>query len=507
MTFEAGPAAFGAVLFLLLVAWCFTHRRVDRSLAALGLYLGLLDGYIKLRTGSPLITLGRDVLVVAIAGGALFRGLVSNKPLALPPLAGFVLAFAALVIIEMFNPAGRDLAGGSAGLRQHLEFVPLFFLGYAFLRRESQIKTLLVILVVCASVGGVVSFYQYTLTPEQFAAWGPGYSERVLGTGSFEGAPRVAYEDDGGRRVRPFGLGSDIGAGAVIAALALPALIALMMGPKGMLRLWTIPLAAGIGLAMATSGTRAALIVFLVCGVTFALLAATAKNAIRVLAALLIGVVVVSVAFGALGPENSTAKRAQSITPDKVVSTFSQERGASVLLVGEYALRYPLGIGVGSAGPAAVHFSDLTGATAVLNGETQWNFLILELGIVGLAIMLALNLRLMWVSLTRIRRVEDAQLRLYIAALAAPLFGLIAAGFAAPTTTTVPQAPYFWLVAGVLSYWLITARGGARPPLPQPSRASATALPSRERDPDQRGVVVTTSRTRRATIGQSNSAR
>jgi len=508
MTFEPGPAVLGGVLFLLLVAWCFSHRRVDRSLAALGLYLGLLDGYIKLRTGSPWITLGRDVLVAAVAAGALFRALTSNKPLPLPPLGGFVLAFAALVIIEMFNPGGRDLPGSLAGLRQHLEFVPLFFLGYAFLRRTSQIKTLLVILVVCASVGGVVSFVQSTLTPEQFADWGPGYAERVLGTGSFEGAPRLAYEDDGARRVRPFGLGSDIGAGALIAALALPALIALMMGPKGKLRLWTIPLAAGIGLAIATSGTRAALIVFFVCAVTFALLAATGKSAIRVLAGLLIGMVIVFAAFGALGPENSTAKRAQSITPNQVVSTFSRERGSGVLLFGEYALRYPLGIGVGSAGPAAVQFSDLTGTTTVLNGETQWNFLILELGIAGLLVMLALNLRLMWASLTRIRRLQDAQLRLHIAALAAPLFGLIAAGFAAPTTTTVPQAPYFWLVAGVLSYWLIggRARVRSRTMRERETRTPATALGPRAKA-GRRGVVVTTSRTRRAMTGQSNSAR
>lgn len=486
MTVNVGPAAFGAVLFLILAAWCFSHRRVDRSLAALGLYLGLLDGYIKLRTGSPVITLGRDVLVAAIAGGALFRAVASNKPLPLPPLGGFVLAFAALVIIEMFNPNGRDLPGGLAGLRQHLEFVPLFFLGYAFLRREAHIKTLLVILVVCASVGGVVSFYQSTLTPSQFAAWGPGYSERVLGTGSFEGAPRIAFDADGTTWVRPFGLGSDIGAGALIAALALPALFALMMGPRGKLRLWTIPGTAGIALATATSGSRTALIVFFVCAISFALLAATAKNAIRALTGLLIGMVILLAAFGALGPESSTAGRAQSITPDKVVSTFSQERGPSVLLFGEYALRYPLGIGVGSAGPAALKFSGLTGVTAVLNAETQWNFLILEVGIVGLVIMLALNLRLMWASLTRIRRVQDPQLRLHLAALAAPLFGLIAAGFAGPTTTTVPQAPYFWLVAGVLSYWLIAARGQLQPrtprrelelPRPRPHSPHASGAP------------------------------
>ena len=66
------------MLFVLLAAWCFGSRRVDHSLAALGLYLGLLGGYLKLRTGNQYATLGRDLLVVAIAAGAAFRAMRSR---------------------------------------------------------------------------------------------------------------------------------------------------------------------------------------------------------------------------------------------------------------------------------------------------------------------------------------------------------------------------------------------------------------------------------------------
>ncbi len=477
MSALSGPTAVGAILFVALAAWSFSHRRVDRSLAALGLYLGLLDGYLKLRTGSSLIPLGRDVLVAAIAAGALIRTSRSGKPLKLPPLGGLVVAFGAGVIVEMLNPQGRALAGSFAGLRQHLEFVPLFFLGFAFVRTKGQIEKLLVILVVCASVGGVVGYYQSTLTPAQFAGWGPGYSQRVLGTGPDTGAARVQYVN-GVPKVRPFGLGSDIGAGALIAALALPALIALMLGRPGKIRLATVPLAGGIALAVATSGTRAALVVFVVCAVTFALIAATSRNATRVIAGLGVGALLVLGAFGVLGSQSVTATRGQSITPSNFASTFSQHSGPSVLLLGHYIVKYPLGVGVGSVGPAAVRFSSLTASTDVLNAETQWNFLILETGLAGLAIFLIFSLRLLWISVSRIRHIPDPQLRLQLAALAAPLFGLVAAGFTAPTTATAPQAPYFWLVAGVLSYWLIadfrglsaqppsTAEASARRPLP-----------------------------------------
>jgi hypothetical protein len=58
--------------------------------------------------------------------------------------------------------------------------------------------------------------------------------------------------------------------------------------------------------------------------------------------------------------------------------------------------------------------------------------------------------------------------RLYLAALAAPLAGLIAQGFAGPTTASVPAAPYFWLVAGLLSYWLAVRRDEESEPVTPP---------------------------------------
>ena len=462
----AGPGvpAVGATAFLLLVAWCASHRRVDRALAGLGLYLGLLDGYVKLRTGSPVVTLGRDVLVAAIAGGVLLRALRSQQRLALPPLGGLVAAFGAIVFVELFNPSAEGgIASKVAGVRQHLEFVPLFFLGYAFVRRERQVQTLLLILVVCASAGGVVSLIQSQLTPAELAEWGPGYSERILGTGAFEGAPRVAFDDAGNTSVRPFGLGSDMGGGAVAAALALPALVALMMGASGWVRLATIPLSLGIALAIATSGTRAALITVFASALAFGVLVVASRNTMRIAAGLAVASAVVYVVFASA--DNNTTERAKSITPTKVISTFNEERATSVAKFADYAVQYPLGVGVGSVGPAGAAFGAKKELAERFNIETEWNFLVLEVGLAGLAVFLALNLRLMFLALTRIRHIADPALRVNLAALAAPLFGLIVADFAGPTTASVPPAPYLWLVAGVLSFWLVTAYRRERPGL------------------------------------------
>jgi O-Antigen ligase len=440
----AGASAVAAAAFLLLVGWCASHRRADQTLVALGLYLGLLDGYVKLSTGSSTITLARDVIVVAIACGALLRAMRSEQRLKLPPLGGLALAFGVVVLIELANPESRGLAAGLAGVRQHL--------GYAFIRRDSQIEKLLFVLVFCAAAGGVISYIQSTLTPQELADWGSGYRERILGTGAFTGAARVGFDIGGGTSVRPFGLGSDAGSGALAAALALPGLIALAMTGSGRVRLALTPLAAGIGLAIVTSGSRAALVTVFVSVVVFGAIAAASKNGLRAVLGLALGIAVVFAVFQQVGLGTSSTKRAQSIAPSRAVTTFSTERGTSVAQFGSLASEHPLGVGVGTVGPAA-SFARSAGS-ASFDSETQWNFLILELGLAGLVIYVGLNLRLLSLSMTRIRRIHDRALRLNLAAVAAPLYALIVAGFAGPTTASAPSAPYLWLVAGVLSYWL-----------------------------------------------------
>lgn len=450
-----GSAALAAAAFVLVAAWCLTHRRVDHTLVALALYLGLLDGYVKLRTGSSTVTLARDVLVIAIAAGALLRSMQTRQRIFLPPLGGFVLAFSAVVLIELANPSARGLTASLAGVRPHLEFVPLFFLGYAFVRTESQIRKALFVLVFCAAVGGVVSYIQSTLTPEQLAGWGPGYRERILGTGVFSGAGRVA-SDGVNTVVRPFGLGSDAGSGAALAALALPGLAALLLAAKGRVRWAIAPLSIGVGLAVATSGSRAALVTVFVSIVAFGLIAAASKNALKAVVGIAIGVALIYAAFAQLGPDNASTERAQSITPTKALSTFNTERGDSVRAFGGLVTDHPLGVGLGTVGPASRVQPRAPEAGAALNAETEWNFLIVEVGIAGLVIYVTFLLRLMWLAVTRIRRVADPALRLFLAALAAPIFTMLIAGFSGPTTASVPSAPFLWLVSGVLAYWLVT---------------------------------------------------
>lgn len=484
LLFGGGGTALAAAALFLTVGWCLTHPRVDHTLAAMALYLGLLDGYLKLRTGSSTITLARDALVFAIAAGALLRAVSSRQRLTLPPLGGFVIAFVAVVLVELANPASRGLTASFAGVRQHLEFVPLFFLGYAFVRTESQMRKALLVLVVCAAAGGVVSYIQSRLSPDQLAAWGAGYAERIYGTGLFTGSRRVAFLGSGEaivESVRPFGLGSEIGAGAFAAALAFPGLIALLMVGRGRIRWALAAMSVGIGLAVATSGSRGAIITVFVSLTAFGLLAAASKNALKAAVGLALGVALIYTAFVELGPTNQAAQRAQSITPTNVVSTFSTDRGGSVALFPTLAAEHPLGVGLGTVGPAA-SVGQTVVAPGVYNAETEWNFLVIEVGVAGVLVYVAFLLRLMWLAARRIRRVADPAIRLDLAALAAPIFGLFVAGFGGPTTASAPGAPYLWLVSGILAYHLVSGYT-AEAPEARPSLARSGSPPRRRPGP------------------------
>ena len=302
----------GAAIFILTAVWCLTERRAERTLVVFALYVGLLDGYLKLRTGNREMTLARDVLLWAIAAGALWRAVQRGDSLRLPPLGLLVVAFVLVIITQLANPSSPDPVQSFAGVRQHLEFVPLFFLGYALVRTPKALKALLLVLVLVAAVNGAVSYVQSTLTPAQLASWGPGYSERVYGTGIFLGAERLAT-DARGVHVRPFGLGSDAGAGAVIAALALPALIALLLTASGGLRLLLLGCAPAVALGISTSGSRAALVACAVSMLAFVSLAAVSRNALRAAIGAAVAVALMVGVMTQLGASNDTTRRAKSV--------------------------------------------------------------------------------------------------------------------------------------------------------------------------------------------------
>jgi hypothetical protein len=441
-------------------AWMFFSERADGPLVVFLLYLGLLDGFLKLRTNSSAVTLVRDVLLYVIVLGFLARAALRREHLRFPPLSGWVLAFAVLVLLQVVNPASRGLLHTLGALRPHLEFVPLFFVGYAVLRTNARLRTFLVMLLVVATANGVVGLVQLDLSPQQFASWGPGYASRIYGEAGLTG--RVFYTSAGVARTRPFGLGDDAGVGATWGMLALGGALALVsLATRRRAGRISLLLCVGPPLAVIAGEERSLLVAAVALLVAFVAFATTARRLVPTMTSVIVGLVAVVAVVAYIGSVSGAGvfQRYLTITPGKLVSALSENRGESLAAIPKLATHDPLGNGLGSSGPASGFAG---GGNAGSNSETEPGFLLSELGIPGLLVVYGFMFHLLYLGVTRIRRLES-ETRILVAALLAGLVGLIVLGISSTTTATPPGSAFLWLTGGALSYWLVTAmRPGAQ---------------------------------------------
>ena len=466
-----------ALLFLGVAGWMFLSEREGLTLGVLALYLGLADGYFKLSTGSPQATLARDVLLYGICFGMAARALIRRQEMRLPPYAGVVVVYVLLVIVQLANPGTGGLGHALASLRPHVEFVPLFFLGYIAVRTKSRLRWLLVLLVVVGAVNGIVSYVQFTMTPEQLSAWGPGYAQRIQGTKDVSG--RTFYDNRHQERVRPFGLAADSGQGGFVGLLALPATIALVSVARGRWRWIALILGFAVTLAIVTSQGRTIMIGAVVAVVGYTVLTVVARRLVPTLA----GMAAVAVALLAATSFSSDKAgagafdRVEQIAPSRLLDTARQQRESSILVAPTYLGHYPFGAGLGSVGPAAAVGREQERG---LNGETEFNFLILELGIAGAFVFLGLLAAVIGRTFRRLRAISDAELRALLAALAAPLLAMVVMFFGSTITAGSPGAPYFWGMSGVLAYWLRPSKilRRIRPTAAQPSGRPSFSFPA-----------------------------
>ena len=450
-------AIVGTLAVIGAVLWMFLNERYVWSFAVIMLYLGLLDGYLKLGTGSPYGTLIRDALLYAVVAGALIRIAVRGEPLELPPLTGWVIAWVLIVLVQIANPGSGTLLHGFASVRPHAEWVPLFFFGYAIIRRRSTLRGFLFLLVFIAAINGIVGLIQLNLSPSELSNWGPGYAKAISGEGSV--SSRVFVDNSGEAHTRPFALGGDFGFGGLIGMIAVPAALALLaLSRQPRVRLATALLSFGVVLAVATSQARVAVVGSFIAVFAFALLTVASRAGLRTVIALGLTVIVAYTTISLLTSDSKQGSfdRYESISgPGQAVSTTVDYRRDTLARVPKYAVQFPFGAGIGSSGPAAGFGGE---AAKELDAESEPTFMLIELGIPGLVFVLAFNLLLFYLCITRIRRIEDRETRVLLTGVAAPLFAIFSTGFVGATTATVPGAPYLWLSAGILAYWLL-ARG------------------------------------------------
>lgn len=103
-------------------------------------WLLLEDLIRRLLPGQPSqITLVKDVLVFLTYCSFLAVFMIKNKKIWKPVFWGLLLFFAAVSIINVFNPNSPGLLFGLIGLRSYLWYLPLIFLGYHMFEKEERL--------------------------------------------------------------------------------------------------------------------------------------------------------------------------------------------------------------------------------------------------------------------------------------------------------------------------------------------------------------------------------
>lgn len=432
-------------------------RRLELTVMVLAIYLGCLDGPVKLLSaGHEATAVIRDVLIFAVCLGAIMRLVASRQRIQLPPLSGWIVAWVLLVLVNAVNPNTDGIVKALGGFRQELEWIPFFFFGYALIRSKARFRQMFLLLGVIALANGLVSTYQTRLTPGQLAAWGPGYHERVNGTSTGKGTGTTGrkYISEGVERVRPMALGSDSGFGGSIGVIALAGALSLLAVQRRRRRWIAVLLCVGSLLAVATCLGRLQVVGSVIALFAFAGLSLCAGRRVgRPLKALLaimalalpLGLVLISAeGAGVFSRYESIGSKATSY------KTGSREEVLKDIEAD------PFGFGLGTAG-AATGFGGRS--TVTLEGhsfsaETQYNFVTDELGLPGLLLYVSFSLMLMTLAVRRLRRVEDVDVRICIVGVFAAFIAVFIMGTDGPVLGTAASGPFFWLTGGIAAYWL-----------------------------------------------------
>lgn len=442
-----GSQGQGVVVAGALCALLIANTRLEMSLVVLGIYLACLDGPVKLLSSGDAASLGRDVLILAVFIGVLARLIVEQRAFPYIPYLFYVGTFAVIVVAMFFHPDTPGIKGMLAGTRQHLGFVPFLLFGALVARRRDVLFGLTLVIGFAVVTNAVAGLIQFNLTAEQFADWGPGYAERILGDGAFQGSAGVFVDDGGTVRVRPFGLGGDIGAAGVVGWVALPFALALMLSgvrrrPLGLVML------IGTLACVLTSQSRAAVLSTLVALLAFFVIRTRSRNAATSILALGVAAGVAFAFTSAFVASNDAGSlnRLKSVTGSETAKTIQRDRGSSLRAIPQGIVDFPVGVGLARVGPAG----GFAGSPAMTNAENQPNFLTSEVGTIGLIAFLALWLRVVFDALRLARNQAMVELEGLWVAVAALLVAMTVAWFQAAVSPGGLLGPLFFFLAGIV---------------------------------------------------------
>jgi hypothetical protein len=442
--------------------------RLEVTVTLLAIYLGLLDGPVKLGLGAHEVTAAiPDILIGAVCLGAVLRILLSRERVRMPPLSAWVLAFIGTVLIEAFNPKTAGILKVVGGFRQQLQWLPFFVFGYVLMRSKKRLRVFFIIAGVLALANGLVASYQTGVSPASLASWGPGYRELyqpttvagAVATKHLAAGARV-YASEGEARARPNGLGSDSGFSGGVGDIAFPCSLALLATWR-LRRRWVAVAFALVFALGSVVGVAAGLGRLQVIGavlstasfIGFAALAGRGRKA----AVALLTVAALAIPFGVgyvAVVRSGTFSRYASLESNST-SQIATHKASAYTLIPHQLATVPFGVGLGTTGGVSGFGGIVQNQVEghVVSAETQYNLLADELGAPGLVVWVALSLLFVVIVARGMRTIRDDELAILLAAACAPFVALIGVGLSGPFEPSAAAGPYFWFAIGIAAYW------------------------------------------------------
>ncbi|PIX47678.1 MAG: hypothetical protein COZ57_07755 [Armatimonadetes bacterium CG_4_8_14_3_um_filter_66_20] len=408
--------------------------------AAVALFFAYMsvDGMLRLLTGyHPLVHLALDLFTIAVTAGVAVReSLRGELRVRLGTVETLLVGFSLLCVVGVFNPSTRPLLG-LMGVKVHLTAVPFYFLGY-YLRRSQEADRRWFALFCCLGTF-VCSFalIQYLTGPDLWTSMGPAFAEKI--------SREQWWDDTGELHFRPLSSTLSGSWPGVYAGVSLP----LLMGLFGLASLRAqMPLLWGVAVVQTASLLISAFRggwVALAGGLAlFCLLRRSARST-----AVLVGVALGCLVGVALS-QGGLKDRARSL--GNPVSTYMNERGHTAWSIFVRSVtRSPLGLGTGTSSVAAEYFESAgdSGASVWL-AESYYVSLAVELGIVGLTVMLLCLGTIFWRGIRALGATRTGEERGMVASMLSMLSTLATIGLVGPVLHGSFPAAYFWFVSGML---------------------------------------------------------
>ncbi|MDD3925678.1 MAG: hypothetical protein PHT33_03360 [bacterium] len=393
------------------------------------------EGFIKHKMGYALLTyVFKDAIMLALMSVWLLKALTGRHgAYRRTPLDMTITLFTIVCLIQVFNPNFENWIISIAGIKVHLVYVPLYYMGYYLLQDRLCLTRLARLFAALVVIMGVYGIVQYLQGPESVSNLGPSFAEIVRRDTWWAGTKHY---------FRPMSFAATGGLASSFYMIGFPfvALSAILSRQRWEKALWGVSLLA-LTVALVLTGVRSSLLTLMVAGILMSLIFSR-----RMLLPLAI-VIFIGIAVSMnLGGGQIGHRMASMSNP---YQSFMTNRMRFITVVPELVANYPVGMGLARTGAAAGALSKFFPDYDRMTLDNYLSSMVFETSLLGASLILAVFLIILYQGAVIIRRSSGEARAVAMALYTVPL-SIFIAGFSGPTLTISPHNIYFWLSAGLL---------------------------------------------------------